>query len=241
MSAVRTRPDAPASGGERLGREFARLPMDNEPWRDVLHLARAVNYAPGEIVIQEDTPSEFLYFLDHGEVRMLCSAPCGLEKTLWYVDPDHLFGETPLLDGRRNRNRHVCTQPSRIHAFRRAVVLEEIFPSRPDLVLNLLRTLAGKVRMLSNQIARLSLDDLPARICTYLSLHARPESAGDGSRELLLRPLLNQQELATLLGVHRVTLNRALRDLEHEGVLGPYRKSGVLVLDRTRFLAYAKG
>ncbi|MFQ9867016.1 MAG: helix-turn-helix domain-containing protein [Bilophila wadsworthia] len=37
-----------------------------------------------------------------------------------------------------------------------------------------------------------------------------------------MSPGLNQQELANLLGVHRVTLNKALRELEREAVLGPY-------------------
>lgn len=48
-------------------------------------------------------------------------------------------------------------------------------------------------------------------------------------------PGLNQQELANLLGVHRVTLNKALRELEREAVLGPYSRDEVYIVDMERF------
>ncbi|MCM0754656.1 Crp/Fnr family transcriptional regulator [Desulfovibrio aminophilus] len=232
-----TRPRGPRPSGEPEGREFARIPLDNAPWRDVLHLATPLDFAKDEAVIPENAPPDFLYFLERGEVRMLRAEPGGQEKTLWYVDPDHLFGETPLLCGGASRNRHICTRPSRIHAFRRETVREEIFPVRPDLMFNLMETLACKVRILSNQVADMSLDELSARVCRYLHLHA--ERLGDQGGATLLNPRLNQQELAQLLGVHRVTLNKTLRDLEHEGVLGGYRRDEVRVLDPARFLTLA--
>lgn len=230
-------PRGPRPPEEREGQEFARITLDNAPWRSVLHLATALDFAKDEAVIPEDAPPLFLYFLERGEVRMLRGDPGGQEKTLWYVDPGHLFGETPLLDCRTSRNRHVCTRPSRVYAFRRETVLDEIFPTRPDLMLNLMETLACKVRILSNQIVGMSLDELPDRICRYLHLHA--ERLGERDGETVLNPRLNQQELAQLLGVHRVTLNKALRDLEHEGVLGGYRRDEVRVLDLARFLTHA--
>lgn len=232
-----SRPRDSRPSGEPEGREFARIPKDNKPWRSVLHLATALEFAKDEAVIPENAPPDFLYFLERGEVRMLRGDPGGQEKTLWYVDPDHLFGETPLLCGGTSRNRHVCTRPSRVHAFRRETVLEDIFPARPDLMVNLMETLACKVRILSNQVADMSLDDLRARVCRYLHLHAGRLGEHDG--ETILDPRLNQQELAQLLGVHRVTLNKTLRDLEHEGVLGGYRRDEVRVLDLARFLTHA--
>ena len=50
-----------------------------------------------------------------------------------------------------------------------------------------------------------------------------------------MSPGLNQQELANLLGVHRVTLNKALRELEREAVLGPYSRDEVYIVDMERF------
>ena len=41
--------------------------------------------------------------------------------------------------------------------------------------------------------------------------------------------------VANLLGVHRVTLNKALRELEREAVLGPYSRDEVYIVDMERF------
>lgn len=239
MSGIPQKSASPPAPDPLDGQEFARIPLSNSPWRDVLHLGRAVDYTCGEVVIAEFTPPLFLYFLDQGEVRMLRSDPQGLEKTLWYVDEGHLFGETPLLDGRLSRNRHVCTQDARIHLFRREIVLHTILPARPDLAHNLMETLACKVRILSNQIAGLTLEELPARICNYLYLHAR-RLGPDDQNVMGLDPRLNQQELANLLGVHRVTLNKALRDLKQAGVLDGYRKDKVRIHNPALFLKYAR-
>lgn len=120
-----------------------------------------------------------------------------------------------------------------VYAFSRKCVLNEILPQNPELTAALFRTLAIKVRVLINQTVCLSLDDLPARICKYLNLRREAQILKDGP--LVVCPVLNQQELASLLGVHRVTLNKSLRELEKAGVLGPYSRDEVYILDRVRF------
>ena len=92
--------------------------------------------------------------------------------------------------------------------------------------------------MLSNQSVELSLKELPARICRFLYMRIPTDTSGQTDR--WVQPALNQQELASLLGVHRVTLNKALRELEKEGILGPYSKNEVCILDRERLKALSR-
>ena len=100
------------------------------------------------------------------------------------------------------------------YSFSRQCVMSEILPRHPDLMLALLKTLALKVRILSNQTVCLSLDDLSSRICKFLHLRQNEQDQEGGAQ--FVSPGLNQQELANLLGVHRVTLNKALRELERK-------------------------
>ncbi len=99
-------------------------------------------------------------------------------------------------------------------------------------MLALFRSLASKVRVLCNQSVSLSLDNLCSRICKYLHLRRQ----GEGGKFLsCVNPGLNQQDLANLLGVHRVTLNKALRKLEKARILGPYSRDEVYLLDMEFF------
>ena len=210
--------------------EFTRIPPKAVAWRTVLSLGRR------EDILKGGSPrirnGEALYFLEKGEVRLIRTALDGREKIIWAVGAGSLFGETPFFDDLPAASTVVATENSTLYAFSRQCVLEQILPNHPDLMRALFRSLASKVRVLCNQSVTLSLDDLASRICKYLHLRFREQ--GEPS-SLRINPGLNQQELASLLGVHRVTLNKALRKLEKAHILGPYARDEAYIIDMDRF------
>ncbi len=213
--------------------EFSRIPSVAECWRKVLSQGRRMKFAKGTHVSSHGSDAGSLYYLERGEIWLLRTTRDGREKIIWAIGPDSLFGETPFFDELPARSAMVAAEDCTVYAFARQCVLSQILPAHPDLMLALFRSLALKVRVLSNQAVSLSLDDLPSRICKYLHLR-RPADAPEKG-PLVVSPGLNQQDLANLLGVHRVTLNKSLRELEKSGVLGPYSRNEVYVLDRKRF------
>ena len=213
--------------------EFSRIPSEAECWRKVLPQGRRMKFLKGAQVSSRMNESSYLFFLDSGEIWLTRSTMDGREKIIWAIGPGSLFGETPFFDELPARSAMIAATDCMVYAFARKCVLTEILPRHPDLMLALFRSLAFKVRVLSNQAASLSLDDLPSRVCKYLHLRQQEEINTGGP--LVVRPGLNQQELANLLGVHRVTLNKSLRELEKAGVLGPYSKEEIYILDRGRF------
>jgi len=213
--------------------EFSRIPPEAECWRKVLSQGRRMKFLKGAHISPKMTDGVFLFFLDSGEVWLTRSTLEGREKIIWRIGPDSLFGETPFFDDLPARSAIVAAMDCTVYAFSRKCVLNEILPQNPELTSALFRTLAIKVRVLINQAVCLSLDDLPSRICKYLNLRREAQILKDGP--LVVCPVLNQQELANLLGVHRVTLNKSLRELEKAGILGPYSRDEVYILDRDRF------
>jgi CRP-like cAMP-binding protein len=213
--------------------EFSRIPPVAECWQQVLSYGRRLKFLKGVQICHAGTDSASLFFLVSGEIRLTRSSLDGREKIIWSIGPGSLFGETPFFDELPARSAMVAAKDCTVYAFARQCVLSEILPRHPDLMLALFRSLALKVRVLSNQTVCLSHDDLPSRICKYLHLRQQGEPAGTGA--LAVSPGLNQQELANLLGVHRVTLNKSLRELEKAGILGPYSRDEVYILNRPQF------
>lgn len=213
--------------------EFMKIRPEAEAWRQVLHLGCRLHFPKGAEILYQGESGRALYLLERGEVRMVRISLEGKEKILWSGGPGAMFGETPFFDETPQKSSFMAAADCVAHAFPRRVVMEQILPRRPDLVLALFRSLASKTRVLANQSVCLSMEGLPSRICKYLRLRMAPD-APEGSAPRI-RPGLNQQELANLLGVHRVTLNKALRDLEKDLVLGPYSRDEVYVLDLARF------
>lgn len=207
---------------------FIEIAELNAAWREVLPMGTKLLFKKGEQVPQ----SEYLAFLHKGVVRLTHCSRDGKQKILWYIGAGCIFGETPFFDPQESLGGgvHVCTTACEVYAFSRECVYKKIAVQRPDLMLNLLPSMARKVRMLSNHASSLYLDDVTVRVCKFLGQRIIP-----GSSPLLARPGISRQELASLLGVHRITLFKSLKHLEEYGICGPYEHDTCVILQPERF------
>ena len=210
---------------------FSELRDLNPEWRSVLSLGVRYTYPKGTMLEWKDA----LSFLDAGKIRLMHVSPEGTEKVMWYIAPGCLFGETPFLDPLESQGFAVCVEPCVVYTFSRECVLGTLYRTRPDLIANLLHSMARKIRIMSGQAMSLFLDDVPIRVCKFLAQRLVPES-----KPLLAHPGISQQEMSSLLGVHRIHLYRVLKQQEEEGLLGPFSKDGVVILDEERFMKLAR-
>ena len=189
--------------------EFTHIPPEAGVWRQVLDLGTRLRFRKGEEIMHGGEKGEYLYYVHQGEARLMRTTLDGREKILMSMRSGTVTGETPFFDEVPARSSIVAGTDCVVYAFSRDCVLHEILPNYPALTLALLHSLASKVRVLCNQSVSLSLEELPPRICRFLHLRMRD--------------------------VHRVTLNKALRELEREAVLGPYSRDEVYIVDMERF------
>lgn len=219
--------------------EFFAVPGESfAVWRQAYPLGERLKVPKGAIVVAGGSVSDALYIVEQGELWLCRTMFSGREKRLMRIGPGAVIAEVSLFDGVPNLSNIVAGKASVLYRFSRDCVYNILVPRYPDIVLCLLRILARKTRLFANQSVTLSVRELPIRICRFLRLQAA--MLPDGSMERRIVPDLNQQELASLLGVHRVTLNKALRELEREGVIGPYSKHEVYVLDMAHFIELAE-
>lgn len=211
--------------------QIAQVNTVGSIWQKVLPLGIERTMLKDSVVMREGQIVDTICYLATGEVRMERSNPDGLQKTYWYIGPNCVFGETPLFHRMPTTLTAVCTQKTLLYCFSRDVLINKIFPENPELYIDIIQSLAHKVRVLTNQIATLSMDALTIRICKYLhnSLerdeHSRP----------FVRLQISQQTLANVLGVHRVSCNRALRELEKKGIISDCQNKTIFILNEKEF------
>ena len=193
----------------------------NFPWRSALPLARQSRHVKGEqLKLGKD-----LLFLDHGRVRLAHQSPEGTEKILWYIRKGCIFGEALFFDATLDENVCICAATScLVYAFSPASV-RQISRDQPELLLNLLQSMARKVKILTSQASSLSLDSVLERLCKFLAQRLVPDSD-----PLTARVGITRHELASLLGVHRVSLYRVLRQQEQRGLFGPITGDTMTIL-----------
>lgn len=206
---------------------FLELKDTSPSWRLVRQLGTRILYCKGTRIQH----NQELLFLEKGQVRLTHYTIDGMEKTLWYINEGCIFGETPLFDPMPpGRGVHICTKDCIVYVFTKEVVEHEMLTSHPELLHDLLRSLARKVRILSNHASSLYVDDVLIRACKFLG-----ERVLAGSPRLTVRPGLSLQELANLLGVHRVTLYKVFRQQEEDGLWGHYNRKAIQILNPDRF------
>ncbi len=202
-------------------------------WRRFFHLGISRRLPKGATLLFSGDRADKLIFLERGEMRVVRQLADGREKMLFRMHEGMLVAEVPFFDMLPSMSHVVAAQDSLIWSFERKIVFEKLFPENPGLAVATIKSLASKVRMLCNQSVELSTSELSTRICRFILTRARKLHSGSLNGKMIA-PSLNQQELSSLCGVHRVTLNKALRELENLGIIGPYSKKELYILDERR-------
>jgi CRP/FNR family cyclic AMP-dependent transcriptional regulator len=181
---------------------------------------RQRRYRGNEVIFHKDDPGVAFYMILSGRVKVHTESADGTEVTIALLAAGEFFGELSLLDG-EPRSADVSTlEPTEVLVLTRDDLLECIHQA-PRIAINLLATLAGRVRRTNETVQALSSLDVHARVAKQLLLLASqhgvktPQGTQIGIR-------LTQSDLAGLVGASRESVNK---------VLGYYRRRGTISLD----------
>jgi CRP/FNR family transcriptional regulator, cyclic AMP receptor protein len=200
---------------------LSSVPLFHEVPERALDIAASVvqlrTFEPQSIIFQEGDVGEALYILVAGLVKLSKVDLGGYEKTLAILQPPEFFGEMALLATKTRSATAVSL--SEVRAF---LLFQDDFnkliQTFPAVSLNLTTTLAQRLRGMDDEAQILSYKDAQGRVAfVLLRLYRGGVIELSENGEALVR--LTHQELANLAGTSRETVTRALKVLEHEGVI----------------------
>ena len=184
--------------------------------QDLLKLesgATVRSYPRNTIIINQGEESNNLYVILEGRVKVFLGSEDGREIILDFLDADEAFGELALIDGERRSATVMTTEASRIAMLPQRHFLE-CLKSHPDMSINLMRTLSGRIRSLAGQVENLALLDVYGRIARELMKQS--EEMPDGRR---ITQVITHQDLANLVGSSREMVTKILNDLKRGGYI----------------------
>lgn len=188
-------------------------------------------YGEGELVLDFDDNSSDVYFVVHGEVRVLIRTAAGREIILCELGPGRCFGEMSAIDGLTRSanvtaltNTELCVVP--------AAVFLELVLGEPRICQRLLRLLTLRVRELDTRLVEHSTLDLRHRLYAELLRLAAPRHGAPA--QSIVSPPPRQQDLAARIGCRREQVSRELSAMIDEGLAE--KTKGGLVLQRPETL-----
>jgi CRP/FNR family cyclic AMP-dependent transcriptional regulator len=180
--------------------------------RRVLSIARRRTFARGEVVFHEHDPADSLHLVAKGRFAVRITTPFGESALLALRGPGEAFGELALVSGPEAvRSATVeALEAAETHAvYRREFdALRREHPRVGDVLVALL---AQSVRRTNE----LLLDAYYAPAETRVLRRLRDLAAVFPDGEVRL----TQEDLASLAGTSRATVNRVLRDAERRGAV----------------------
>ncbi len=168
-------------------------------------------YNPGEIIFLEGEQATGLYFLHMGWVKIVKSSPTGREQVLRFMEPGDTFNEIIVFANLPNPATAVALETAEVWLLPRQS-LNHALRQNPDFAQHAIAKMAERVLDLVNLVADLSLRPVTGRLARLIS-----DNAVDG---VLARPRwYTQSELAARLGTVPDVVQRALRQLEQDGLI----------------------
>ena len=177
-------------------------------------------YAKDESVFLEGEPSQGLYIVGAGSVKISKLSAEGREQILRYMVELESFNEVAVFDGGPNPAHAVAAQANTsVWILPRAAIVE-LIQQRPDVALAIIQTLGARLRHLVGLVEDLSLRQVSARLAKLLLEIA----TGQG-------PALTQHEMAARLGTVREMISRSLKQLEARGLI-QVEHGKIIILDQ---------
>jgi CRP/FNR family transcriptional regulator len=182
---------------------------------DLAALARLAARVPvpaGGHIFSEGGEARGFYVVESGTVKVYKLSAGGREQVLHHVGRGEAFGEVALFAGRTYPASATALGPARILFFPKKAFLE-LVSAKPSLALNMIATLAMRLRGFARLVEALSLKDAGSRLAAYLLELSRKQAS------LSVSLPVTKAELAARLGTAQETLSRSLRRLREAGLL----------------------
>ncbi len=203
--------------------------LGDEALRYLAAESRPRVFQAGEIVCYQGDPGSTCHIIVQGRVRVFVIGEDGQELSVRFLGRGDIFGEMALFDDLpRSANVEALEEAHTLELHREALL--DCLRKSPALALNLLRSLSARLRystMDAEELASLPVIERLLRRLRQLAEWAGTPATG-GVRIMLP---LNQQELATLIGTSRESVNRALVQLRRQGKVR--LENGWIVLQET--------
>jgi CRP/FNR family cyclic AMP-dependent transcriptional regulator len=167
-------------------------------------------YAKGAIIITQGDPSDAIYVIVSGRVKVYISDADGKEVVLAVHGPGDYIGEMSL--DRKDRSASVMTLQDSVLSYVSHPAFRDFLAQHPDAAFDLVLRLIGRVRATTEALAGVAMMDAYGRL-SHLLLSLAVEQDG----HLVLPEAMTQQQLADRAACSREMVSRILKDLSEGG------------------------
>lgn len=182
----------------------------------------------GRVILQPDEQPEMVYVIKKGRVKVSRYSPDGKEQILTLLEPGEVFGEFAF--GHATEPVHVeAFEDTLICGMRRGDFLA-LIRRQPELMMQVIKVLAERLRAAEDEIADLAFRDVPGRLASLLLRLAQAYGhQSPAGQRLALR--LTHQDMAAMIAATRETVTVVLSRFREDGLIA-FDQRHIIIRDR---------
>jgi CRP-like cAMP-binding protein len=182
-----------------------------------------IHHDKGVHFLTEGSYTDSLYFIVSGLVKIYKTSPNGKEQVLHIAPPGDSLNDVSLFDGGPNAAGMVSLTPVVLYAIKKDDIID-VLRNNPAIMMNVIRTLAARIRRDSKLLEDLSSSQVVSRLAKlFLGRY--------GGEEHTIGLNLTQKDLSGIVGSSREMVNRSLKTIEAMGGIKLSRRK-ILITDK---------
>jgi CRP/FNR family transcriptional regulator, cyclic AMP receptor protein len=217
-----------------LIRSLAEIPLfaglNEQELAVISERVRQRRYKEGDTIFHRDDPGVALYVILSGKVKIHNENPDGTDLMIAVLTAGDFFGELAVIDGDERSADASTLEPTELLMLTRED-MHDIIQRHPKIGLNLLITMAGRLRRTTDALRALSTLDVNGRVAKQL-LSLSDQHGIQTARGVRIGLRLTQSDLAALVGSSRESVNKALSHYRRKGWVDCDDRYAITVLNR---------
>lgn len=194
-------------------------------------------YSRRAVLLSAGTKENRVCMLFEGRLQGIDFTIDGKEVGLYFVEAGDYCGELCAFDSGAQPE-HVIALNSAVVVLFPAETIREVAERNPQIMLELGKKLASRVRQMITQRSLLSLPNVSQRVCSQLWL-LRPRQ---GEKELTeINDLPTHMEIAIMLNLSRETITRVFQQLQRKQIVSRAGPNKLVINDLLTLENIAKG
>jgi CRP-like cAMP-binding protein len=191
--------------------------LDQAAFFDLANRLQCRTFGAGVTLFHQDMPGMMLYMLAEGHVRIYSIGHTAQEFTYHICGPCDVFGELSLLDDGYHSATCMTITPVKTWLLSKDQ-LTDVLQKYPVVSLRLMRVLASRVRSTTRKAEALAFQDVQGRLA-YEILNLAKKYGKQTEEGIVITVPLNQNDLASMVGATRESVNKALSLLRAQNMI----------------------
>jgi CRP/FNR family transcriptional regulator, cyclic AMP receptor protein len=192
-------------------------------------------YRKNMVIFMAGEAAEAVFIIKKGKVKISKVTQDGKEHIIHIMSDGDVFAEACLFGVQPYPANAEATDDSEIYMIKNKD-LEELLQAYPRIAIEIIKIMAGRLKMISGQVENLALRDAFGKTASLIMQLLKNENI-PLQNGALLKNTLSRQDMANMVGLSRETFTRALSKLKQDKAID-IEKEQIIVVDIERLKSW---